>query len=186
MKRIAFVAVVCACAALILSGAVYAYGSSGDAAPAKNDSAAAPQGGDDVTAMKKEIETLKNRMVALEKIIVKQRVINDEEAKERYPVIQEEVAGQMQHVTVPEAEKISEQTTVDLLKKYSTQVAEESKNILFKQPDYLPNYITKGLEFHGYFRSGYGVNSKGGKMQAFQAPDALAKYRLGNEQETYI
>ncbi|MFA6078804.1 MAG: carbohydrate porin, partial [Candidatus Omnitrophota bacterium] len=41
-------------------------------------------------------------------------------------------------------------------------------------------------EFHGYFRSGYGINSKGAKMEAFQAPDALAKYRLGNEQETYI
>ncbi|OGW75573.1 MAG: hypothetical protein A2Z72_01490 [Omnitrophica bacterium RBG_13_46_9] len=35
-------------------------------------------------------------------------------------------------------------------------------------------------------RSGFGINNKGGKMEAFQAPDALAKYRLGNEQETYL
>src|SRR5262249_56188161 len=41
------------------------------------------------------------------------------------------------------------------------------------------------FEFHGYFRSGYGVNSKGGQQVAFQAPGAGAKYRLGNEAETY-
>ena len=41
------------------------------------------------------------------------------------------------------------------------------------------------FEFHGYFRSGYGVNSKGGQQIAFQAPGAGAKYRLGNEAETY-
>jgi maltoporin len=41
------------------------------------------------------------------------------------------------------------------------------------------------FEFHGYFRSGYGVNSQGGQQVAFQAPGAGAKYRLGNEAETY-
>jgi len=41
------------------------------------------------------------------------------------------------------------------------------------------------FEFHGYFRSGYGVNSVGGQQAAFQAPGAGAKYRLGNEAETY-
>ena len=41
------------------------------------------------------------------------------------------------------------------------------------------------FEFHGYFRSGYGVNSKGGQQVAFQAPGAGAKFRLGNEAETY-
>jgi|SRR5215469_7352974 len=41
------------------------------------------------------------------------------------------------------------------------------------------------FEFHGYFRSGYGVNSVGGQQVAFQAPGADAKYRLGNEAETY-
>jgi maltoporin len=42
-----------------------------------------------------------------------------------------------------------------------------------------------GFEFHGYFRSGYGLNSVGGQQVAFQAPGAGAKYRLGNEAETY-
>jgi maltoporin len=41
------------------------------------------------------------------------------------------------------------------------------------------------FEFHGYFRSGFGVNSRGGQQVAFQAPGAQAKYRLGNEAETY-
>src|ERR1700752_3604404 len=41
------------------------------------------------------------------------------------------------------------------------------------------------FEFHGYLRSGYGLNSAGGQQVAFQAPGADAKYRLGNEAETY-
>jgi maltoporin len=43
----------------------------------------------------------------------------------------------------------------------------------------------KTFEFHGYFRSGYGLNSVGGQQIAFQAPGADAKFRLGNEAETY-
>ena len=44
---------------------------------------------------------------------------------------------------------------------------------------------SKAFEFHGYLRSGYGLNSRGGQQVAFQAPGADAKYRLGNEAETY-
>jgi maltoporin len=43
----------------------------------------------------------------------------------------------------------------------------------------------RAFEFHGYFRSGYGLNGVGGQQVAFQAPGAGAKYRLGNEAETY-
>src|SRR5215510_4629741 len=43
----------------------------------------------------------------------------------------------------------------------------------------------KAFEFHGYLRSGFGLNSRGGQQVAFQAPGADAKYRLGNEAETY-
>src|SRR4030095_11560665 len=43
----------------------------------------------------------------------------------------------------------------------------------------------KTFEFHGYLRSGYGLNSLGGQQVAFQAAGADAKYRLGNETETY-
>ena len=41
------------------------------------------------------------------------------------------------------------------------------------------------FEFHGYLRSGFGMNDKGGQQVAFAAPGAGAKYRLGNETETY-
>ena len=43
----------------------------------------------------------------------------------------------------------------------------------------------KTFEFHGYFRSGYGLNGAGGQQVAFEAPGAGAKFRLGNEAETY-
>ncbi|MEI8341665.1 MAG: carbohydrate porin [Verrucomicrobiota bacterium] len=45
--------------------------------------------------------------------------------------------------------------------------------------------IPRPFEFTGYLRSGYGVDGKGGQMVAFMAPGAGAKYRLGNEAETY-
>ena len=46
--------------------------------------------------------------------------------------------------------------------------------------------VTRGFEFHGYFRAGYGLASNGDVMEAFQAPGALSKYRLGNETEIYL
>jgi maltoporin len=42
------------------------------------------------------------------------------------------------------------------------------------------------FEFHGYMRSGFGLNERLGDQEAFSAPGAQAKYRLGNETETYI
>ncbi len=43
----------------------------------------------------------------------------------------------------------------------------------------------KPFEYHGYLRSGFGFNGKMGDQEAFIAPGAPAKYRLGNETETY-
>jgi maltoporin len=43
-----------------------------------------------------------------------------------------------------------------------------------------------GFEFHGYLRSGFGINSYGNTMSPFRAPNSGAKYRLGNESETYL
>lgn len=43
----------------------------------------------------------------------------------------------------------------------------------------------KPFEYHGYLRSGFGTNIKGTDQVTFQAPGAYAKYRLGNETETY-
>lgn len=52
-------------------------------------------------------------------------------------------------------------------------------NLLFAQ-----NYENFG--FNGYFRSGFGLDSKGKAMSPFKAPNAESKYRLGNEAETYL
>jgi maltoporin len=43
-----------------------------------------------------------------------------------------------------------------------------------------------GFRFHGYLRSGFGVDGTGKGQQPFKAPLAGAKYRLGNEAETYL
>lgn len=50
----------------------------------------------------------------------------------------------------------------------------------------LADRTTRDFEFHGYFRAGLGINDRGDPMEAFKAPNAGAKYRLGNEAETYI
>src|SRR5215469_6366524 len=62
--------------------------------------------------------------------------------------------------------------TYDLLQEAETKIAGLQRQL-------------STFEFHGYFRSGYGLNSQGGQQVAFQAPGAVAKYRLGNEAETY-
>jgi maltoporin len=41
------------------------------------------------------------------------------------------------------------------------------------------------VSLHGYFRAGYGVSSEGGRQTCFQVAGAFAKWRLGNECDTY-
>ena len=57
-------------------------------------------------------------------------------------------------------------------------------------PDQAPPPVTPpdetGFRFHGYLRSGFGVDGNGKGQQPFQAPLSGAKYRLGNEAETYL
>jgi maltoporin len=43
----------------------------------------------------------------------------------------------------------------------------------------------RAFEFHGYFRSGAGLDGKGGQQTTFHAPGADAAYRLGNENRAY-
>jgi maltoporin len=72
--------------------------------------------------------------------------------------------------------------------KYQGAVPSEPTYDLLEEADQKIEKLNQQLgsfEFHGYFRSGYGLNSEGGQQVAFQAPGADAKYRLGNEAETY-
>src|SRR5262245_14080112 len=49
-----------------------------------------------------------------------------------------------------------------------------------------PDPRPAGFRFHGYMRAGYGVNGEGDPQEAFRAPNAGAKFRLGNETEAYL
>jgi maltoporin len=51
--------------------------------------------------------------------------------------------------------------------------------------DRLERVLQDYVDITGYARSGFGRDNKGGPQVPFQAPGALAKYRLGNEAETY-
>ncbi|MDP8219376.1 MAG: carbohydrate porin [Candidatus Theseobacter exili] len=88
--------------------------------------------------------------------------------------VQAEIQAEKAARTAKEAEEEAKQTR-------------DTHEKIFREPiaDLLPSYVTKGFEFHGYMRSGYGVNGEGGHQVPFQAPGADAKYRLGNETETY-
>jgi maltoporin len=46
--------------------------------------------------------------------------------------------------------------------------------------------VAKDFEYHGYMRSGIGVSRASTDQQCFSAVGASAKFRLGNECETYI
>ncbi len=98
--------------------------------------------------------------------------------------------------TVSAAELATEQEAKKIISGESKQAGANFQGQLASEPSYdlLQEADTeiKGLErqvgtfeFHGYIRSGYGLNSVGGQQVAFQAPGAISKYRLGNEAETY-
>lgn len=98
--------------------------------------------------------------------------------------------------TVSAAEAATQKEAKQILTGPSNQVGAKFQGQLAQQPTYddLQEADTKiaglerevgAFEFHGYFRSGYGLNSAGGQQVAFQAPGTEAKYRLGNEAETY-
>ena len=109
---------------------------------------------------------------------------------------QKEPAKTSDEATVSAAELAAENAVRKVLFGNSNKVGAQYQGQIPSVPTYdlLQEAETKiaGLqqqlgtfEFHGYFRSGYGLNSQGGQQVAFQAPGAGAKYRLGNEAETY-
>jgi maltoporin len=109
---------------------------------------------------------------------------------------QQESARALDNATVSAAELAAENAVRKVLYGNSNKVGAQYQGEIPSVPTYdlLQEAETKiaGLqqqlgtfEFHGYFRSGYGSNSQGGQQVAFQAPGAAAKYRLGNEAETY-
>ena len=123
---------------------------------------------------------LEERITALEQQIEKQKHASE---KSREGVVsavevaaqqaaQNAVRGQSEQVGAQFQGQLPSAPTYDLLNEAETKIAKLQQQV-------------GAFEFHGYFRSGYGLNSQGGQQVAFQAPGADAKYRLGNEAETY-
>jgi maltoporin len=122
---------------------------------------------------------LEQRIAALEKEIEKEKesAVN---AREGAVSTAQLAAEQAQRVVLGQSDQVGA--------KYQGQLSSEPSYDLLRDADTKIEKLQEQLgtfEFHGYFRSGYGLNSAGGQQVAFQAPGAEAKYRLGNEAETY-
>jgi maltoporin len=132
-------------------------------------------------------QDMQRRIGALE-----QQIEKDNEAAAR----EKQAAKTKEEATVSAAQLAAEKAAKKVLVGESDQVGAQYQGQISQVPTYdlLHEAETKieglqqqlgAFEFHGYFRSGYGLNSEGGQQVAFQAPGADAKYRLGNEAETY-
>src|SRR5260370_21996329 len=123
---------------------------------------------------------LEQRIAALEQQIEKQK---EDNAKSKHRTLsavelgaedafQEAVLGESSQVGAKFQGQLPSEPTYDLLREADAKIEKLNKQL-------------STFEFHGYFRSGYGLNSVGGQQITFQPPGAVAKYRLGNEAETY-
>src|SRR5215469_3801583 len=154
--------------------------------PAASAGADASQSNDlqkQLEQLKKQYDTtthdMERRIAALEQQIQKQK--ENEKAKQG-TISAAEVAAQQAAQTAV----LGESNQVGA--KYQGQLPSEPTYDLLRDADAKIEKLQeqmKNFEFHGYFRSGYSLNGKGGQQVAFQAPGADAKYRLGNEAGTY-
>jgi maltoporin len=122
---------------------------------------------------------LEKRIAALEQQIVKQKEAN-EKTKQGTISVAQLAAQQAQKAIQGPSDQVGAQFQGQLASEPSYDQLIEADQKIAKLQEQVSTF-----EFHGYFRSGYGLNSVGGQQVAFQAPGADAKYRLGNEAETY-
>ena len=123
---------------------------------------------------------MEQRIAALEQQIQKQKE-ESEKAKQGVVSAAELAAGKAaQNAVTGQSDQIGA--------KYQGQLPSEPSYDQLRDADAKIEKLqeqVKSFEFHGYFRSGYALNGEGGQQVAFEAPGAEAKYRLGNEAETY-
>src|SRR6201988_3766542 len=129
-------------------------------------------------------QSLQQRIAALEQLIQNEQQIQKqkEEQAKAGTVSAVELAAQKA------AQDAVQGQSGDVGAKFQGQLASEPTYDLLREADQKIGKLQEQLgsfEFHGYFRSGYGLNGEGGQQVAFQAPGAGAKFRLGNEAETY-
>jgi maltoporin len=125
-------------------------------------------------------QALELRMAALELQIEKQKEFSERTKEATVSIVdlatekaaQQVVLGRSDEVGAKFQGQLPSEPTYDLLREADQRIAKLQEQV-------------GAFEFHGYFRSGYGLNSTGGEQVAFLAPGAGAKYRLGNEAETY-
>src|SRR5262245_21903125 len=125
-------------------------------------------------------QDLQHRIVALEQQLERQKEATTEAEKATVSAadaaareaVQKVLFGDGLTVGAQFQGQVPSRPTYDLLQEAETAIAQLKQQV-------------SSFEFHGYFRSGYGLNNRGGQQVAFQAPGAGAKYRLGNEAETY-
>src|SRR5271157_2877484 len=142
---------------------------------------------------------LQQRISALEQQLENQRAGLEHQIEEQVANQQAQNAPNQQKqsgTTISAVELAAQQAVAQAVRGSSDQVGAKFQGQLPSAPTYdlLREADVKieklqeqvgSFEFHGYFRSGYGLNSRGGQQVAFIAPGADAKYRLGNEAETY-
>src|SRR5215471_14320327 len=125
---------------------------------------------------------LQQRIGALEQQIQKQK---EESEKTKQGTIS---AAELAAEKAAQNAVLGESKSAQVGAQYQGQLPSEPTYDLLREADVKITKLEeqmKSFEFHGYFRSGYGLNSEGGQQVAFAAPGAGAKYRLGNEAETY-
>jgi maltoporin len=91
-------------------------------------------------------------------------------------------------LSVAEALATADRMRVLVEKEYQRDTESREHSLLTAEHPYagrVQEVLQGFIDIHGYFRAGYGRNSGGGSMVGFQAPGASAKYRLGNEADTY-
>jgi maltoporin len=131
---------------------------------------------------------MQQRIAALEEQVGKE-VEKENAEKARISELKKESAVSATELAgAQEAKKIALGETDQVGAKYQGQVPSDPTYDLLQESETKMKTMEEQLgafEFHGYLRSGYGFNSVGGQQVAFQAPGADAKFRLGNEAETY-
>src|SRR5215468_9273125 len=130
---------------------------------------------------------LEQRIAALEQQIQKQKE-KEQEEKEARAKAKEGTISAVELAAEQAAQKAATGGSAEVGAQYQGQLPSEPTYDLLREADVKITKLEeqmKSFEFHGYFRSGYGLNSVGGQQVAFAAPGAGAKYRLGNEAETY-
>ena len=119
--------------------------------------------------------TMEQRISALEKQIEAQQTAKDQATPATLPpgtVSLAELAAQAAEKTIS--------NDSDQGAKFQGAIPSEPTYDLLREADQKIDNLQQqvgAFEFHGYFRSGYGLNSVGGQQVAFQAPGANADDR---------